>query len=633
MKRFFLTAFLAGSILLLRAQTTQKPVLHGKSWMAITGKPLAATAGSMVFQQGGNAVDAACAMLAATCTMWDVLSWGGETQALIYNPKTKKVIAINAMGVAPTGATVDFFKGKGYQFPPEYGPLAATTPGTPGGICHMLSEYGTMSLKQVLAPAMQLATGYPIEAQTANSIERGKDRIKEWPYSKKVFLTHAGETREAPEAGEIFVQKDLLVTLTKMVEAEQEALKHGKSRKQAIMAAYDRFYKGDIAKEFVRGCQEQGGLITLEDLAKWKPIEEEPLQVNYKGIDVYKLTSWTQGASMLQALNILENFDLKSMGYNSSKYIHTIYQAMNLSFADRDFYYGDPYFPPVEPLKGLLSKEYAKQRAGQIDLEKNDAGAAPGDPYAFEGKANPYLELLKRRGFNIDTSKKAPGQFVPSHDVRNGIAYQSIDEEYMDRLWRGTTSVEAADKDGWVVSITPSGGWLPACIAGNTGIGMSQRMQSFVLDEELNPFNVVAPGKRPRVTLTPTLALKDGKPFISFAVQGGDTQEQNLLQFFLNMVEFGMNVQQAAEAGNINMNQLWLSLGGTKKEDRMPRPGSLLLQDKTPEKVREELKKLGYTLRFDDRTSGPINAIFFDWKHGSFWGGSSNHGEDYGIGW
>lgn len=633
MRNVFLGLLAIAMAPVLSAQPTQKPVLHGKNWMAITGKPLAATAGSMTFQKGGNAVDAACAMLAATCTMWDVLSWGGETQALIYNPKTKKVIAINAMGVAPTGATVEFFKSKGYQFPPEYGPLAATTPGTPGGLCYMLAEYGSLSLKEVLAPAMQLAAGYPIEAQTANSIERGKEKIKEWPYSKKVFLTHAGEKREAPEAGEIFVQKDLLQTLTKMVEAEQEALKQHKTRKQAIMAAYDRFYKGDIAKEFVRGSQEQGGLITLEDLAKWKPVEEIPLQVNYKGIDVYKLTSWTQGASMLQALNILENFDLKSMGYNSSRYIHTIYQAMNLSFADRDFYYGDPYFPPAEPIKGLLSKEYAKQRAALIGYEKNDAAAGPGDPYAYEGKTNPYLQLLKKRGFTIDTSKKAPGNFMPSHDVRNGTAFQKVDEEYMDRLWRGTTSVEAADKDGWVVSITPSGGWLPACIAGNTGVGMSQRMQSFVLDEELNPFNVVAPGKRPRVTLTPTLAMKDGKPFLSFAVQGGDTQEQNLLQFFLNIVEFGMNVQQAAEAGNINTNQLWLSLGGTKNEDRMPRPGSLLLQDKTPETVREELKKLGYTLRFDDRTSGPINAIFFDWKHGSFWGGSSNHGEDYGIGW
>ena len=609
-------------------QQTQKPPLHGKSWMAITGKPLAATAGSMIFQKGGNAVDAACAMLAATCTMWDVLSWGGETQALIYNPKTKKVIAINALGVAPTGATAEFFKSKGYNFPPEYGPLAATTPGTPGGICYMLSEYGTMSLKEVLAPAMELAAGYPIDAQTANSMERGKARIKEWPYSKAVFLPHLGEKREAPVAGEIFVQKDLLETLNKMVEAEQDALKKGKSRKDAIMAAFDRFYKGDIAEEFVRGSREQGGLITMQDLAEWKPIEEEPMHINYKGIEVYKLQQWTQGPVMLQALNILENFDLKAMGYNSPKYIHTVYQSMNMAFADRDFYYGDPYFAPQEPMKGLLSKEYGKHRAGMIRFDKNDANIGPGDPYPFEGKTNPYTALMKQRGFTTDTSKR---NFAPAHDTRTGMLQN--DEAYMDRLWRGTTTVEAADKEGWVVSITPSGGWIPACIAGKTGVGMSQRMQSFVLDSTLNPFNVVEPGKRPRVTLTPSMALKDGKPFMSFAVQGGDTQDQNLLQFFLNMVEFGMTVQRASEAANINSNQLWLSLGGTKNDDRKPRPGNILLHDSTPEATREALKKMGYTLSFDDRTSGPINAIWFDWKHGSLWGGSSNHGEDYGIGW
>lgn len=626
MKYFYSLLIIALTILPAAAQQTQKPVLHGKNWMAITGKPLAATAGSLIFQKGGNAVDAACAMLAATCTMWDVLSWGGETQALIYNPKTKKVIAINALGVAPSGATVNFFKSRGYNFPPEYGPLAAVTPGTPGGLCYMLAHYGTMSLEQVLQPAMQLAAGYPIEAQAANSFERGKDSLKKWPYSKKVFLTHPGEKREAPEPGEIFVQKDLLQTLAKMVETERVALKKGKNRKEAIMAASDRFYKGDIAQEFVRGCQEQGGLITLQDLAKWKPIEEEPLKVNYKGIDVYKLQQWTQGPALLQSLNILENFDLKSMGYNSARYIHTIYQTMNLAFADRDFYYGDPYFAPAEPIKGLLTKEYAKQRAGLIQFDKNNPGIGPGDPYPFEQKTNPYKELLKKRGYELDTTKR---NFAPTHDTRNSLGLQ----EYNERLWLGTTSVEAADKEGWVVSITPSGGWLPACIAGNTGVGMSQRLQSFVLDAELNPFNVIEPGKRPRVTLTPTMALKDGKPFLSFAVQGGDTQDQNLLQFFLNVVEFGMNVQQAAEAANINSNQLWLSLGGSKTSDRQPKPGDILLQDSTPEAVRNELKKMGYTLTFDDRTSGPINAIYFDWKHGSFWGGSSNHGEDYGIGW
>lgn len=591
---------------------------------------MAATAGAMIFQKGGNAVDAACAMLAATCTMWDVLSWGGETQALIYHPKLKKVIAINAMGVAPTGVTPAFFKSKGYNFPPEYGPLAATTPGTPGGLCLMLAEYGTMSLKEVLAPAMQMAAGYPIEAQTANSMERNKAMLKTWPYSAKVFLTHPGEKREAPEPGEIFVQKDLLATLTKMVEAEQDALKQKKSRKQAIMAAYDRFYKGDIAKEFVRGSREQGGLITLEDLAKWKPVIEEPLHTNYKGIEVYKLQQWTQGPSLLQALNILENFDLKSMGYNSTKYIHTVYQALNLAFADRDFYYGDPYFPPQEPIRGLLSKEYAKQRAGQVLMNRNDAAAAPGDPYPFEGKTNPYLSLLQQRGLDTADGK---GNAIPKHDQTSMVNTLPVDDAYMDRLWRGTTSVEAADTSGWIVSITPSGGWLPACIAGNTGVGMSQRMQSFVLDSTIDPFNVVQPGKRPRVTLTPSLALKDGKPFLCFGVQGGDTQDQNLLQFFLNMVEFGMTVQQATEAANFNTNQLWLSLGGTQLADRKPRPGSILLPRNTPESVRSDLKKMGYTLQFGDRTSGPINAIFFDTKHNTLWGGSSNNGEDYGIGW
>lgn len=591
------------------AQQTQKPVLHGKNWMAITGKPLAATAGAAIFQKGGNAVDAACAMLAATCTMWDVLSWGGETQALIYNPKTGKVIGINALGVAPTGATPEFFKGKGFNYPPEYGPLAAVTPGTPGGLCTMLAEYGTMSLKDVLAPAMQLAEGYPIEAQTANSIERGKSRIKEWPYSKAVFLTHQGEKREAPEAGEIFKQADLLQTLSKMVEAEQQALKKGKTRKEAIYAANDRFYKGDIAKEFVRGSKEQGGLITEEDLAKWKVKFEEPLSVNYKGIEVYKLSQWTQGPMLLQSLNILENFDLKAMGFNSARYINTIAQTMHLTFADRDFYYGDPAVAPEEPMKGLLSKEYAKLRAKQINPEHNDDKAGPGDPYPFEGKTNPYQDYLNKWG----TASATP-----------------MSDEWLEQLRLGTTSVEAADKEGWVVSITPSGGWLPACIAGKTGVGMSQRMQSFVCDPAENPFNVVAPGKQPRVTLTPTLALKDGKPFLSFAVQGGDSQDQNLLQFFLNVVEFGMNVQEAVEAPNVNTNQLRLSLGGA---DRKAKPGSIILQSQTPDWIRKELRKMGYSMTFEERTSGPINAIYFDWKHGSFWGGSSNHGEDYGIAW
>ena len=593
--------------------STQKPPLHGKNWMAITGKPLAATAGAMIFSKGGNAVDASCAMLAATCTMWDVLSWGGETQALIYNPKTKKVIAINALGVAPTGATAEFYKSKGMNYPPEFGPLAATTPGTPGGLMTILAEYGTMSLKEVLAPAMQLAEGYPIEAQTANSIERGKAEIKKWPYSTKVFLPHLGEKREAPDAGEIFVQKDLLATLQKLVDAEQQLLKKGKTRKEAIYAAYDRFYKGDIAKEIARGTQEQGGLITEQDLANWKVKIEEPMTTNYRGIDVYKMQQWTQGPAFLQTLNILENLDLKSMGYNSTRYIHALYQSMNLAFADRDFYYGDPAFAPEEPMKGLLSKEYAKERVKLINWEANDTKASPGDPYPFEGKQNPYTDVLKTWGNSQAALMRNIG--MPN-------------EKFMEEFTAGTTSVEATDKEGWVVSITPSGGWVPACIAGNTGVGLSQRMQSFVLDAKENPFNVVEPGKRPRVTLTPSMALKDGKPFLSFAKQAGDEQDQLLLQFFLNIVEFGMTVQESCEAPSFKTLQMYSSFGAHEKVI-----GGLTLNSQMPPWVRKDLSRMGYKLTYQDRTSGPINAIYFDWKHGSFWGGSSNHGEDYGIGW
>ncbi len=602
------------------AQTTQKPVLHARHWLAITGKPLGATAGARIFQEGGNAVDAACAMLAATSTMWDVLSWGGETQALIYNPHTKKVIAINALGVAPTGATADFFKEKGMAYPPQYGPLAAVTPGTPGGLMTMLAEYGTMSLRQVLAPAMEMAAGYPMEEQTALRIEKNKELIKQWPYSKKLFLTHLGEEgREAPYAGEIFVQKDLLNTLQKLVEAEQQALAEGKSRKEAIYAAYKRFYTGDIAREFVRSVQEQGGLITMADLANWQVYIEEPVMTTYKGIEVYKLNSWVQGPVMLQALNMLEPLDLQAMGYNSVKYIHTLYQVMNHVFADRDFYYGDPYFPPAEPVKGLLSKEYAQSRLKHINWQHNNPDVQPGDPYPYQGGKNPYLHYLQ----NWHT--RSPGDDKKMGSLEGGFQFEAFPNS---DIYSGTTSIQAVDEEGWVVSVTPSGGWVPAVIAGHTGIGLSQRMQSFVLDPAENPYNVVEPGKRPRATLTPALALKDSKPFLSFAVQGGDSQDQNLLQFFLNIVEFGMNVQEACEAPNINSFQLKGSFGNHQSQ-----PGRLLINADTPAYVRQKLQEMGYTLVVRERTSGPINAVYFDWQHGSFWGGSSNHGEDYGIGW
>jgi gamma-glutamyltranspeptidase / glutathione hydrolase len=361
--------------------------------------------------------------------------------------------------------------------------------------------------------------------------------------------------------------------------------------------------------------QEQGGLITLEDLAAWQPRVEAPLTTSYRGIDVYKLDTWTQGPALLQSLNLLEHFDLKALGYNSANYIHTLYQAMNLAFADRDFYYGDPDFPPDEPRRGLLSKEYAKSRAATIRMDRNDAGAGPGDPYPFQGGTNPHADRLR----SLRQAALAPDAQASSE------AQQAA---FRQGFQSGTTTVVSADAAGWLVAVTPSGGWIPATIAGRTGIGLSQRLQSFVLDPALNPYNVLEPRKRPRVTLTPSIALRDGRPWLAFAVQGGDAQDQNLLQFFLNVAEFGMTPQEAAEAANFESFQMRSSF-----DKHASQPGRIVLNDAMPQWVRRELVARGYRPEFEARTSGPINAILVDHAHGTLWGGSSNHGEDYGIAW
>ncbi len=639
-------AVVLGSAVSAQEFATHKPVLRGSHWVAVTGKPLAATAGARIFMQGGNAIDSACAMLAATCTMWDTLGWGGETQALIYNPRTRQVIGVNALGVAPAGATPEYYRGQGLAFPPEYGPLAAVTPGTPGGLMVMLAEFGTLSLGQVLAPAIEMADGYPIEEQAVRSIKRLRGEIEKWPYSKRVFLPHFDPTNAAvgaPQPGEIFRQADLALTLRLLVETERQALAAGRDRKGAILAAYERFYRGDIAEEIVRSTREQGGLFTREDLARWQVKLEAPVSTNYRGIEVYKLTTWTQGPAMLQALNLLENVDLRAMGYNSANYIHAVYQAMNLAFADRDFYYGDPAFAPASPVRGLLSKEYARERWKGINWERNDAAARPGDPYRFQGEQNPFGDLLREWKPNPATSANAPASFQTA-GVREGAgsnrwrsslhprlrvagsASETTDPDHA--FHAGTTSIQAADKEGWVISVTPSGGWIPAVIAGRTGMGLSQRMQSFVLEPAMNPFNVLEPGKRPRVTLTPTLALKDGKPWLAFSVQGGDSQDQNLLQYFLNVVEFGMNPQEAAEAANIESYQMQSSFGDHRSE-----PGRLRLREDVPLWVRAKLTEMGYKIETRPRTSGPITAIRIDQKHGTFEGAASDFGEDYGIAW
>jgi gamma-glutamyltranspeptidase/glutathione hydrolase len=603
-----------------QAETTARPILQGKHWVAVTGKPLAAAAGASTFARGGNAVDAACAMLAAVATIWDTMSWGGETVGLIYDPGAGIVHGIDAVGYAPTGATPRFFAERGLPFPPAVGPLAAVTPGTPGGLMIMLAEYGSMSLEQVLAPALELAEGFPVDTDLAESIEQRKRLLASWPSSRDLFLTHYDERNPdrwaAPLPGEIFRQPDLHATLLKLIEAERRALAAGSNRRESILAAYERFYRGDIAAEFVAAAQEAGGLVTLDDLARWQVRIEQPAMTTYKGYEVYKPTQTSQGPVLLQTLNILENMDLRAMGYNTPRYIHALYQAMNLAFADRDFYYGDAEQPPMEPMTGLLSKAYARERFATIDWQHNAADVKPGDPYAAQGLANPYAGLLQ----SWPPLLRDPDGLLRREQARAAQA----DADFR----AGTTSIQAVDSNGWVVSLTPSGAWIPTVIAGRTGFGMSQRMQSFVLEAAQGPFNVVAPGKRPRTTLTPTLVLRNGRPFLAFSQQGGDSQDQNLLQFFLNVVEFRMDIQQAAEAANFNSYQMHASFGDHRSE-----PGRLVLRADTAVQTRLDLAAQGYRIETWPRTSGPTTAIMIDPVYGSLWGAASDFGEDYGIAW
>lgn len=618
-------------------QHSNKPPAHGNHWMAAAGKPLSVAVGSMIFSQGGNAVDAASAMLAASATIWDTMGWGGETQALIHNPNTGEVHAINALGAAPSGATAEYFQNLNYQTPPDYGPLAAVTPGTPGGLMVMLAEYGTMSLAEILAPSIEMALGYPIEQIQAERIEYDKQFLRIWPDSAEVMLPNFDPTNprawSAPYPGQLFVQENLHSTLSKLLEAEQTALANGASREEAIMAAYDRFYRGDIAEEIVRANQASGGLFTMEDLDNWQVYIEEPVSTTYKGIEVFKLDSWVQGPVMLQMLNMLEGIDLQAMGYNSAQYIHTLYQVANLAFADRDFYYGDPYFPPEEPIAGLLSKEYALDRAALINPRRNQTDISPGNPYPYQGEeANPFSRYLENWEYNIEPSwqsagietvQPGPEEFSETDINGNVASIMSHDEGFH----AGTTSIQAADKDGWVVSITPSGAWSPAFIAGSTGMSLSQRMQSFELNAKRSPYNTLEPGKRPRATLSPSIALKDSKPYMAFSVQGGDGQDQWLLQFFLNIVEFGMDVQQATEAANIESFQLHSSFG-----EHFSQPGRIVLRADMDTLVLRTLIRMGYELEFREKTSGPITAILFDQEYGTMTGGASDFGDDTALG-
>jgi gamma-glutamyltranspeptidase/glutathione hydrolase len=552
------SAFAAVAALLATAYGQRKdydpPARHairGTRGAVATGSDAAADAGMRMYYKGGNAVDAGvAAMFAAAIGEYSNFGFGGEAPILIRT-KDGKVHSIAGVGTMPKMATADFFRQRKLMpgeilSPPEQGglkgiiPVAGLMPALVPSMVDAglvaLKEYGAKSFSEVIAPAIELADGMPIDEVRAASIERGRRFFELWPSSKRVFLPGG----KAPLPGMIFRQPDLARTLRLMAEAEQKALGAGKNRAAAIDAVRDYFYRGDIAKRIDAFSRDNRGLLRYEDMAEFKLQPEDALSVSYRGYEVYKPGFWSQGPAMLEALNMLEGFDLRAMKYNSTEYLHTMAEAMKLAYADRDTYYGDPKFVKV-PEQRLLSKEYAAERRKLI---------------------GPMASLEFRPG--------KIGNPPPLHPSQVEIIRARIDDALMAR---DTTCVNSIDKEGIVFSATPSGAWMPSVIAGDTGIPLTERAQSFLLVPG-HP-NELAGGKRPRVTLSPTLVTQGGKPYLALSTPGGDNQEQSLIQILFGVIEFGMNAQAAVEAPRFQTRHLVSSF-----DNHAMNPGDLLLDER-----------------------------------------------------
>jgi gamma-glutamyltranspeptidase/glutathione hydrolase len=614
-KRTLLVFCLAASFLLagLPSSTTHadtfRPVVRGKRGVVAGGQPLSVEAGLRILQRGGNAVDAGVAtILAASVIEFSHFSFGGEVPILI-KPKGQKVIVIEGMGQAPMKATREFFVNRSTGeadagttmasarrggLIPSTGPLSATVPAVLDACVTALDQFGTKTLSEVMEPAIQLADGFPLDELRAQYIRTRSSIFSKWPDAKRVFLPGG----EVPKPGDIFVQADLARTLREIVRAERLASKGHNSRHAGLMAARDYFYRGPIARRIGDYMQANGGLIAAEDFAKFSAKVGEPVTTEYRGYQVYKAGFWTQGPALLETLNMLEGFDLKKMGHNSAGYIHTLAEALKLGLADRDRYYGDPNFVKI-PASELLSKEYAALRRPLIDQQHASLSQQPGDPLNKKAVLANAVQTIGR------------ASEVPQIERAND-----------------TTCVNVVDKDGNLFSATPSGAWLPAVVAGDTGVLMGQRLQSSLTDP--NSPNVVAPGKRPRITLTPTLVTKDGEPFMVLSTPGGDHQDQALLQVLLNIIEFGMNPQEAVEAPRFDTQHYVSSF-----DDHEFLPGSLNVEARVGLKTVQELTAKGHKVKMQSEwgTLSAPTVIVYDPKTGVAAAGADPRRSRYAVAW
>jgi gamma-glutamyltranspeptidase/glutathione hydrolase len=603
---------------------TFRPVVRGKRGAVAAGTPLAAEAGLRLLEQGGNAVDAGCAaILAASVIEFSHFTIGGEVP-IIIKPKTGDPTVINGQGTAPRLATREFFLERAkkpvdpnepvYRGAPEYvsiaaggaqpglipstGILPATVPGVLDAVVTALDKFGTKTLGQVMQPAIELADGFPIDELRVEYIEKTRKIFERWPTAAKLYLPGGA----VPKPGDIFRQPDLARTLRQIAQAEQDsALKAGgtDARHIGLLAARDYFYRGPIAARISAFSEANGGLIRASDMAAFHAQVDTPARTSYRGFEIYKTGFWAQGPVMLEALNILEGYDLHSMGHNSPDYIHTVVESLKLAFADRDRYYGDPDFAKV-PAAELLSKEYAAGRRSLIDPEHASLVQRPGDPW------NNKALLLDAAQPALTGPTRIP-EAQRAHD---------------------TTCVNVIDKDGNLFSATPSGAWLPTVIAGDTGVPMGQRLQAFLMTEG-HP-NVLEPGKRPRNTLSPTLVMKDGRPLMVLSTPGADNQDQALLQVLLNVIEFKMNVQEAVEAPRFES----LHYVSTFDDHRF-NPGILNLEARFAESTTLQLKSRGHIVQSQAAYGNPAapTIIIFKQDQGVIEAGADVRRGRYALAW
>jgi gamma-glutamyltranspeptidase/glutathione hydrolase len=591
----------------IRGSATYRPEVVGRVGVVAAGRHFATEAGMRMLSRGGNAIDAGvAATFAAAVSEISHFGLGGEVPIILYLSDRKDVLVISGQGTAPRAASPEVFRQAGRI--PANGPSAGTIPAVVDALAIALAEFGTLSLGDVLGPAIALADGFPWYEFLTRFLDPNLEAVKRFTSGARVYLQGPGGT--IPVVGSVFRQPELAGTLRALVEEEGRHRPAG--RRAAIYAARDRFYKGDIAQKIAKAVQDDGGLMTVDDLAAYKGRIERPTRLSFTThhgtFDVYKTSFWGQGPMLLQTLATLGGLDLERMGHNSPDYIHTVAEGLKLALADRDAFYGDPAFAKV-PEGVLLSPAYAAARRKLIDPQGANNFIRPGNPWAGQGASAPRGQRAALR----DGSRSPGGASMVSNA-------------------RDTTTIDVADAKGNLFSAAPSSGWFfgGTFIAGDTGIPLGNRMQAFVLHEEGHP-NLVAGGKRPRTTLSPTVVLRDGKPFIAMSSPGGDSQDQQALQVFLNMAVFGMRAQQAIEAPRFNSLHYQESFG----DHRFRMLGGLEVEDRIPRDTVVELQLRGHKIvpigpfMMD---SGTVVAGF-DAAHGTVFGAADVRRQRFVAGW